>query len=130
MTWRDEAACRGLTDLFFNDKQDSPHDTAAARAVCATCPVRVDCADYAADMGEVYGVWGGLTTQQLRKRRYQRGRQRQADHFATASATAQELHDAGHPVEVIARRLNVDVRSVYRYLASPASSQGERKVSA
>ena len=33
--------------------------TAAALAVCARCPVRVECDQHARTTGEEYGIWGG-----------------------------------------------------------------------
>jgi len=40
---------------------------AAAKAVCASCPVRVDCLE--AGMPEYRGVWGGLTRHERIQRR-------------------------------------------------------------
>ena len=34
---------------------------AAAKRVCAACPVRAECATHALTVGEEYGVWGGLS---------------------------------------------------------------------
>jgi WhiB family transcriptional regulator, redox-sensing transcriptional regulator len=31
-----------------------------AKAICAACPVRKDCLDYAIATHEPHGVWGGL----------------------------------------------------------------------
>lgn len=52
-----------------------------AKTVCATCSVRLECADYAIRAREPYGVWGGLTEEdrehiylRLDSRRYPRGR--------------------------------------------------------
>lgn len=77
MTWEDRAACTGLPgSMFFEDvwptgeEQDGPLDADAlerAKAVCATCPVRVAC--YEAAMAEEggaaesrrHGVRGGVT---------------------------------------------------------------------
>lgn len=60
------AACRGLpSSLFFAEHGDSP-SVSEARAVCATCPIRVECLDYAVSNGERWGVWGGLTPQERR----------------------------------------------------------------
>jgi WhiB family redox-sensing transcriptional regulator len=42
-----------------------------AKAVCAGCSVRLDCADYAIRAREPYGVWGGLTEED-RERIYRR----------------------------------------------------------
>lgn len=56
--WRARAACRSTNPaLFYNLHPDA---VAAAKAVCARCPVRGDCASCALDSGEEFGVWGGL----------------------------------------------------------------------
>jgi WhiB family redox-sensing transcriptional regulator len=31
-----------------------------AKAICATCPVRIECLDYAIEIREPHGIWGGL----------------------------------------------------------------------
>ena len=64
--WQSEAACRGLdTEMFFHPENErGPRRTArenAAKAVCATCPVRQACADHALQVREPYGIWGGLS---------------------------------------------------------------------
>ncbi|MGH8328620.1 MAG: WhiB family transcriptional regulator [Steroidobacteraceae bacterium] len=50
-------------EAFFPDKGDS---TAAAKRVCAGCPVRAECLEYALQRGERYGVWGGTSERQRR----------------------------------------------------------------
>jgi WhiB family redox-sensing transcriptional regulator len=57
-SWRDRALCRGTNPALFYDPH--PDAIAAAKAVCATCPVRPHCAETAHANGETYGVWGGL----------------------------------------------------------------------
>lgn len=64
MSWQQDAACRGLTHLFYRDGGDRSYRQ--ARVVCATCPVRAECA--AAGMDESDGMWGGLTPRQRRGR--------------------------------------------------------------
>ncbi len=65
--WRNQAACRNMDpDVFFSPdafetKQERDDREAAAKAVCATCPVRERCLEYALEAGERYGIWGGLT---------------------------------------------------------------------
>jgi WhiB family redox-sensing transcriptional regulator len=61
--WMLEAACRGAdNDPFFpSDAAKAWRKVAAAKAVCAGCPVRVECLDHAVATDEPYGVWGGLT---------------------------------------------------------------------
>lgn len=57
--WRDDAACKGLTDLFFLEAGES---AAMARAICRGCPVKGQCE--AAGATELYGVWNGRTPKQ------------------------------------------------------------------
>jgi WhiB family redox-sensing transcriptional regulator len=64
--WQTDAACRRADpDLFFHpwgerDPSRSRRD-AAAKAVCAACPVQLPCREVALATYEPYGVWGGLT---------------------------------------------------------------------
>lgn len=65
--WMAEAACRGRGDEidFFPGQGGDPRP---AKALCATCPVSVDCAAYAAEMvGPVAGIWAGATASGRRK---------------------------------------------------------------
>lgn len=64
-TWRERAACRNLdTDMFFPDAEA---DAGQALAVCAACPVRDACLDWAIATRQHDGIWGG-TTESERKR--------------------------------------------------------------
>lgn len=71
-TWQSRARCRGAdAGLFFgpNDferKQEREAREARAKALCAQCPVRRACLDYALVMREPYGVWGGLNESERR----------------------------------------------------------------
>lgn len=51
------AACRGMPPARFYPPPGAA--TAAALAVCARCPVRVECDHHADATGEEYGIWGG-----------------------------------------------------------------------
>lgn len=63
--WTAEAACTGQTDLFFAPYGERPEARRAreaeAFALCASCPVAVDCREYAFRIREEHGIWGGLT---------------------------------------------------------------------
>jgi WhiB family redox-sensing transcriptional regulator len=68
--WRTKAACRGADpDTFFAEGRGSRADTEYARRVCAHCPVRPECGQYAIDTGQSWGVWGGMTQTELRRKR-------------------------------------------------------------
>ena len=70
MSWRDAAACRGVDpEVFFPERGES---VAKAKKVCAGCPVRDECLEYAEETLQKFGVWGGLSERQRRRRR--RGR--------------------------------------------------------
>jgi hypothetical protein len=59
--WVEDAACGGLgldaSEVFTADHPD-PEELALAEAVCWRCPVRQECADYAAQ-APVWGLWAG-----------------------------------------------------------------------
>ena len=62
--WMDQARCKGEdTNLFFPERG---HPTDYAKALCAACPVRQECLDYALSHGERHGVWGGLAERSRR----------------------------------------------------------------
>jgi WhiB family redox-sensing transcriptional regulator len=64
--WQAKAACRGpQTSLFFppshfERKDDKELRESRAKAICATCPVRRSCLEYALRIKEPHGIWGGL----------------------------------------------------------------------
>jgi WhiB family redox-sensing transcriptional regulator len=61
-----QGACRGEDPgtFFHPEGERGPARAAreaAAKAICASCPVLERCADHALRVREPYGVWGGLT---------------------------------------------------------------------
>lgn len=68
--WRREAACIGVDPrTFFSEGRYAVEQSQAARGICATCPVQPLCAEFAIQVGEKNGVWGGMTQKELRQRR-------------------------------------------------------------
>lgn len=61
-----DAACKGMNpNIFFwgAPKWSTNHtgaDRTQAKAVCARCPVRSECLDYAIDNNISDGTWGGV----------------------------------------------------------------------
>ena len=67
--WQDGAACRGEDLLLFfgADGERQPEREVRerkAKQICAACPVRTDCLDYAVSRPEKYGVYGGMAEEE------------------------------------------------------------------
>lgn len=68
MNWLLQGACHGRDpDLWWPVTPQDPN-VERGRAVCAACPVRVDCLDYATRAREEHGTWGGETEWERRNR--------------------------------------------------------------
>lgn len=79
VSWTDLAACRFEDpELFFPISTKGPGraQTEEAKAVCARCPVRQECLEYALATHQEAGIWGGLTEDELRALRRARSRAR------------------------------------------------------
>jgi WhiB family transcriptional regulator, redox-sensing transcriptional regulator len=62
--WRDYAACRDVDpELFFPAGSTGPGllQVSRAKLVCAACPVRVPCLEWALASRQEAGVWGGTS---------------------------------------------------------------------
>ena len=64
--WQSSGACRDLpSEMFFHpDGERGPsrrNREKKALAICATCPVILQCRKQALQIQEPYGIWGGLT---------------------------------------------------------------------
>lgn len=68
MSWQDNAECKGLTDLMFPGRGDNEGHR-KAKAICADCPVRAECLEYALTNGETHGTWGGTSERERRRMR-------------------------------------------------------------
>lgn len=64
-SWRQRGACRGLDPDVFYPPTDDEAD--AAKAVCAECPVREPCLEFALSTREAEGIWGGTTARERRR---------------------------------------------------------------
>jgi WhiB family transcriptional regulator, redox-sensing transcriptional regulator len=65
LSWRTRAACKGVDpDIFY---PASDEDAEEAKAICAQCPVREACLEYALANRERDGVWGGATERERRR---------------------------------------------------------------
>ncbi len=65
--WTRDAACREHPEVDFFATTAAAIDR--AKAICETCLVRDECAQYALEHNERDGVWGGLDVVDRRARR-------------------------------------------------------------
>lgn len=57
--WLEQARCVGQLELFY--PAPGTRGARKAKAICAQCPVRAQCLEWAMESGERFGVWGGLS---------------------------------------------------------------------
>ena len=77
--WRADGACRTVDpDLFFPVAVGAVANRQIAKAqrICAGCPVRQQCLDFALRTPEPAGIWGGTTPEE--RSRARRARHRRA----------------------------------------------------
>lgn len=90
--WRKSGACATADpDLFFPiaTQGEALRHAEAALRICAGCLVRRQCLQFAVDMGEMDGIWGGTTPEERR-----RARRKQADaRRYAARASRREVPD-------------------------------------
>ncbi len=71
-SWQNRGACRGphATVFFpppqFERKVDRAERENRAREICSDCPVAVECLEYALEIREPHGIWGGLNEAERR----------------------------------------------------------------
>ncbi|MEW2452223.1 WhiB family transcriptional regulator [Streptomyces parvulus] len=59
LDWQEDALCAQTgAEFFFPEPGSSVRD---AKRICALCPIRTACLDFALSNDERFGVWGGLS---------------------------------------------------------------------
>ena len=116
--WRYRAACRGADlEVFFPGRGQSAEH---ARQICASCPVRQLCLDYALRHGIVHGIWGGLTDRDrraLRSRQVSTSRRKRDKAILAADV-------AGYSQAAISRAFSLARTSVSRVLSRDTHGLG------
>lgn len=61
-SWRNKAACKGVTtSVFFGSPKSN--DIKVAKLICSACPVNAECLQSALTY-QYYGVWGNTTEEE------------------------------------------------------------------
>lgn len=111
----DRAKCQGAdTELFF---PVSLAESVPARRICFGCEIRLDCAQWAINTGQQYGIWGGMDEKE--RRAAVGGRTRQTSKVALAGhryTRALEMRSAGMRPTEIAAEMRISVDTVEKYL--------------
>lgn len=98
--WAVRGACRDSDpELFFpvTETGAAAGQLARAKAVCAGCPVRDQCLQFALDSGQAFGVWGGTTGEERRLLRRRHNYHRRSAEAPPAGRTpARAGKRAGH----------------------------------
>lgn len=128
-SWRDMAACKGQTKLFFPDVHDRATYLAAV-ALCKQCPVIDECRTTAIDNDERYGIWGGLGAD--KRRRQKRLAERKSDETSEQLDARAVVESAVVLAELLNRLVDRDVNQLERFaLAGLSKSElllfGSRK---
>jgi WhiB family redox-sensing transcriptional regulator len=78
--WRQSAACAGVDpELFHPDRGPGERKAmAAAKSICANCPVQRECLEDALEQDDRYGIWGGLLPDEREQLRRERGMTRRS----------------------------------------------------
>jgi hypothetical protein len=102
--------------VFFPGRGQSAEP---ARRICASCPVRQPCLEFALRHGITHGIWGGLAERDRRAlRTRQAGAARQKRDAAVVAASA-----AGYTTAAIGRAFGLARTSVTRVLCRDADRQ-------
>jgi WhiB family redox-sensing transcriptional regulator len=59
--WVLDAACQNKEpDIFYPEDEGDEIAIKRAKRICASCPVKAECGEYAIRRDEEYGAWGGM----------------------------------------------------------------------
>jgi WhiB family transcriptional regulator, redox-sensing transcriptional regulator len=118
--WRLRAACRvSNVDFFPPDHLRGAarrRREAAAKAVCAGCPVRAVCLRYAIENNEPHGIWGGTTSRE-RARSLMSAGDVAGKETPTSKAQSQEARQLGH--ELRKKDCRRDIARLDDYMRKP-----------
>ncbi|WP_406425684.1 WhiB family transcriptional regulator [Streptomyces sp. NBC_00842] len=127
LEWRHEAACRWIDpDLFWplGEGAAARQQAEQAKAVCAKCPVRAQCLEWAVETRQDFGVWGGMSERERRDLHRRKARSYGASEVSALQQILTERLDLFLDAQArgllpgqIARELGTNVQTVNNALA-------------
>ncbi len=123
------ASCKDITNpnLFFPvSRQDEAKSLPIARTICAGCPERKECLDYALKENIGEGIWAGTTPAErgMARRRWHN----KASGKPNRSEMIRALHSKGRPPREIATTVRMELSYVNRVLKRVAKLEGESQL--
>ncbi|MGZ6005588.1 MAG: WhiB family transcriptional regulator [Candidatus Saccharimonadales bacterium] len=70
--WLIQAKCKGLDPSVFHPEPNEERKRQKAISYCSQCVVKAECLEYALNVKEKHGIWGGKTASQRRQIQKQR----------------------------------------------------------
>jgi WhiB family redox-sensing transcriptional regulator len=120
--WMAQGACVGKPQRwFYPEMHAGPGLSNKAKELCAACPVRQQCLDYAIANAEQHGIWGGMATRERQREAVRRGQTRgpliDIELSAKIHDHVEHLRRYGHPdwIAATAHHFGISARSVHRH---------------
>jgi len=123
-----QASCAGYfnADLFFPDsKEKEAKCLPIARMICAGCPERKECLDYALKEQIPHGIWAGTTPAQ---RGFGQGFRNGKTGRVNRADAIRSLHSFGRTPKEIAVTMKIEVAYVTQVLKRAAKLEGESQL--
>lgn len=123
-----QASCKGIINpnLFFPvSKEQEAKCLPIVRAMCAGCPERKECLDYALKEQIPYGIWAGTTPAQ---RGFGQGFKNAKTGRINKSDAIRSLQALGRTPKEIAATLRVELAYVTQVLKRSAKLEGETQL--
>lgn len=114
--WMRRAACHDIGDMFYVDTNDESSIALAAKRVCASCSVRVECLSYALKQKERFGIWGGMTATERQRMHRQESNSTSIDRVQIERVVETLLFNNQEGYALYQRLNNVEKSLVHRIL--------------
>ena len=123
-----EASCKGIINpnLFFPEsKEQEAKCLPIARTICAGCPERKECLDYALKEQIPHGIWAGTTPAQ---RGFGQGFKNRKTGRVNRADAIRSLHSFGRTPKEIAATMKIELAYVTQVLRRAAKLEGESQL--